>query len=386
MDASRRLTLGLALAAPFASAFAQSREPIRVGFIGEMSGPFADFGMQMLTGIKVYQGRHGDSIGGRKVEVLVRDVGGSNPELSKRLAQELVSRDKVHFLAGFGFSPNAFSAAAVAEEAKVPMVVMNAAAKDIPAKSSYVVRTSMTTAHTAAGTAAWALQNGIKRVYTMVIDYAPGHDAETAFVDAFKRGGGEVIGTVRVPLNSVEFGPHLLRVKDAKPDALFSFINAGNPGVAFFKAVRQRGLPEAGIRMIGTGDTVNETIFEAAGDATVGFISIYPYSAAKTSRENKEFVEAFTKLSTGGVVPTIMGVSGHDGMAAIYEAVRKAGGVEDTGRLMAAFKGLRIASPRGPIEISAQTRDIVQDLYARRTEKRGNQIENVEFATVPMPR
>lgn len=386
MNMNKRGTLAFLLALGLAGgSMAQSREPVRIGFIGEMSGPFADFGMQMLTGIKTYMQKHGDTVQGRKVEILVRDVGGPNPELSRRLAQELLVRDKVHFLAGFGFSPNALSAAAVADQAKRPMVVMNAAATQIPARSPYVVRTSMTTAHTAAGTAVWALQNGVRKAYSIVIDYAPGHDAETAFVETFKAGGGEIVGTVRVPLNSVEFSPHLLRVRDARPDALFSFINAGNPGVAFFKAAQQRGLSEAGIKMIGTGDTVFETILEAAGDAALGFISVYPYSAAHPSPENREFVQAFSKLAPSGEVPTIMGVSGYDGMAAIYEAVRKVGDLEDGTKLVDALKGQRINSPRGPISISPVTGDIVQDLYARKTERRGNVIENVEFGKITVP-
>ncbi len=223
-------------------------EVIKIRFIGEMTGPYADFGDQMLSGMRVYMKQHGDTVAGRKIEIIVRDVGGPNPEVARRLAQELVSRDKVSFLAGFGFSPNALSASAIATQAKVPMVVMKAAARAIPERSPYEVRTSMSTAHTAAGIAQWAIKNGIKTVQTIVIDYAPGHDAEKSFIEEFERLGGKVTGSPRVPLSSVEFGPFVQRVKNAKPDALSSFINAGNPGAAFFKAVKERGLDEARIR------------------------------------------------------------------------------------------------------------------------------------------
>lgn len=368
------------LCTPLAPANAQA--PIKIGFIGEMTGPFADFGMQMLTGIKVYMQQHGDVVAGRKIEVVVRDVGGPNPELAKRLAQELVTREKVTFLAGFGFSPNALSAAPIATEAKVPMVVMNAAATAIPARSPYVVRTSMTTAHTAAGTAQWAIKNGIKTVYTIVIDYAPGHDAETSFVSEFQKLGGEIKGSLRVPLSSVEFGPFVQRVKDAKPDALFSFINAGNPGAAFFKAVKERGLAEAGINQIGTGDTVYEPVFDVVGDTALGMISIYPYSPAHPSAKNKAFVDAFLSHSSNKAVPTIMAVSAYDGMAAIYEVVKRLNGQVDSDKAMAIFRGLVIDSPRGKIMIDRDTRDIVQGLYARRVERIGDRLWNVEFQQV----
>lgn len=383
---AKAFALAALAALTIAAVPARAQAPVKIGFIGEMTGPFADFGMQMLTGIKVYMKQHGDTVAGRKVEVIVRDVGGPNPEAAKRIAQELVLRDKVSFLAGFGFSPNALAVASIATEAKVPMVVMNAAATAIPARSPYIVRTSMSTAHTAQGTAQWAIKNGIKSAYSIVIDYAPGHDAETAFVTEFQKLGGEIKGTLRVPLSSVEFGPFVQRVKDAKPDALFSFINAGNPGAAFFKAVKERGLEQAGIRQIGTGDTVYEPVFEVAGDNALGTITIYPYSAAHPSEKNKAFVDAFFAVSGSKVLPTIMAVSGYDGMAAIYEVIRRLDGKLDSDKAMAVLRGLTIDSPRGTIRIDPETRDVVQALYARRVERVGDRLMNVEFQDVsPAP-
>lgn len=378
MSISRMVTAA-ALIAIAACQPAIAQAPIKIGFIAEMTGPFADFGMQMHTGIKVYMQQHGDTVAGRKVEVVVRDVGGPNPELSKRLAQELVSREKVSFLAGFGFSPNALSAAAVSAEAKTPMVVMNAAARGIPSRSPYIVRTSMTTAHTAAGTAAWALKNGIRRVFTMVHDYAPGHDAEESFVAAFIKGGGEVVGSLRAPLSAVDFGAYMQRVKDAKPQALFSFMAAGNTGAAFLKATKERALADAGIQVIGTGDIVYEPLFDLVGDAALGIITIYPYSPAHPSPENKAFVDAFVRMSGGKAVPTIMAVSAYDGMALIYEVIRRLEGKVEPDKAMEVARGLKLKSPRGPIMIDPDTRDIVQGLYARKVERRGDKLVNVEF-------
>lgn len=380
---SRTLAAAFAIAALCtAPAAVKAQEPIKIGFIGEMTGPFADFGLQMLTGLKVYMKQHGDVVAGRKIEVIVRDVGGPNPEVAKRLAQELVTRNKVSFLTGFGFSPNALSVAPVATEAKVPTVIMNAAASAIPSRSAYIVRTSMTTAHTSTGAAQWAIKNGIKTAYTMVIDYAPGHDAETAFVAEFKKLGGEITGSLRVPLSSVEFGPFVQRIKDAKPDGLFSFINAGNPGAAFLRAVKERGLAEVGIKQVATGDTVYEPVLDVAGDSALGMTTVYPYSASHASEKNKAFVAAYAATSADRSVPTIMAVSAYDGMAAIYEVIRRLGGNVDGDKAMEVLRGLVIDSPRGKIMIDRETRDVVQGLYARRVERVGDRLMNVEFEVV----
>jgi branched-chain amino acid transport system substrate-binding protein len=363
-----------------------ANEPVRIGFIGEMTGQYADFGDQMLTGMKVYMQEHGEIVAGRKIELVVRDVGGPNPELARRLAQELVTREKVSFLAGFGFSPNALSAARIATQAKVPMIVMNAAAKQIPQQSPYIVRTSMSTAHTAAGTAIWAIKSGMTTAYTMVSDYAPGHDAEESFVQEFERLGGTIVGTLRVSLASVEFGPFMQRVKEAKPDALFSFIAAGNPGAAFFRAVKERELEQAGIRTIGTGDIVYEPVLDVVGDNALGIVTVYPYSAADRSEKNQKFVKEFVAENSSGMIPTIMGVGGYDGMAAIYQAIKQLKGEITSDGVMEALRGMVIESPRGRIVIDRETRDVVQGLYARKVERVDGRLLSVPFEQVtPSP-
>ncbi len=378
----RKLIGGLIASATLASAApAFAQEVIRIGFIGELSGPFAEFGRQMQTGIRTFQKQHGETVAGKKVEVIYKDAGGANPELAKRLAQELVLRDKVHFLAGFGFTPNAAAVAPVATEAKVPMVVMNAAAGGLTARSPYMTRVSFSFPDVVPPMAEWAVKQGYKKVFVLVADYAPGHDVETAFIAAYKKAGGEVVGNVRVPMTTTEFAPYLQRVKDLKPDALFAYVNAGDVAPAFIKEFRGRGLPEAGIKLIGTGDITYEASLKVMGDAALDTVTVYPYSAAHKSDMNMKFVRDFMELSPQKERPTVMGVSAYDGMSAIYAALKKTGGKADGETLIEALKGLQFDSPRGPMGIDATTRDVVQNQYIRRVQKVDGVLENVEFET-----
>ena len=365
------------LAAP--AAFAQ--DTVRVGLIAEMSGPFAEFGKQMEAGIKVYQKQFGDSVAGKRVEVIVKDVAGPNPELAKRLAQELVVRDKVQLLAGFGFTPNALSVAPIATQAKVPMIVMNAAAADLTAKSPYMVRTSFSYPDVVPPIAQWAIKNGSKKAYVIVADYAPGHDAEAAFLAAYKKAGGEIVGSVRTPMMTLDFSPYMQRVKDAKPDVLFAFVNGGDVAPAFIKEFREKGLPEAGVKLIGTGDIVDEAIIEVIGDRALDITTVYPYSMHHKSELNARYVRDFKAQRDAKARPTIMSVAAYDGMAAIYAALKKTNGNADGPALIQAFQGLQFESPRGPIGIDAKTRDIVQDEYIRRVGKVDGTIANIEFET-----
>lgn len=385
---SRKLAGGLLAAGVFAVASAAAAEEvIKIGFVGEMSGSFAEFGRQMQTGIRAYQKQHGDTVAGKRIEVVYRDVGGPKPELAKRLAQELVVRDKVQVLAGFGFTPNAAAVAPVATEAKVPMVVMNAAAGGLTKLSPYMARVSFTYPDMVPPIAEWAVKQGYKRAYVLVADYAPGLDVEAAFMSAYKKAGGEVIGNVRVPMTTVEFAPYLQKVKDLKPDVLFSFVNAGDVSPAFMKEFRARGLDQAGIKLIGTGDIVMENSLKAIGDNGLGVVSVYPYSALHGSELNQRFAKDFVELGEKHEPPTIMGVAAYDGMAAIYAALRKTGGKADGESLMAALKGVSFESPRGPLSIDASTGDVVQNHYIRRLEKVGTVagaeggLGNVEFET-----
>lgn len=370
------IALGLAVAP---AAFAQ--DTVRVGVIAEMSGPFAEFGKQMQAGIRAYQKMHGDSVAGKRVEVVIKDVGGPNPDAAKRIATELVVREKVSVLAGFGFTPNALAVAPIATQAKVPMIVMNAAAGGLTAKSPYMVRTSFHYPETVPPIAQWAIKQGAKKAYVIVADYSPGHDAEAAFIAAFKKAGGEIVGSVRTPLMTLDFAPYMQRVKDAKPDVLFSFVNGGDVAPAFIKEYRDKGLPEAGIQLIGTGDIVDEALVEAIGERGVGITTVYPYSMHHKSALNERFVREFKAQRDPKSRPTIMGVAAYDGMAALYAALAKTGGKADGPTLIAALAGLRIDSPRGSLAIDKDSRDVVHDQYIRRFEKQDGAYYNVEFET-----
>ena len=358
---------------------ARAEDSIKVGLIAPFSGTFADYGKQMEGGIKAYMKQHGDKVAGKKIEIIIKDTTGPVPEVAKRLAQELVVRDKVDFLAGFGLTPEALAVAPVAEQAKKPMIVMNAATSIITTKSNYIARVSMTLAQTSGPMATWALKNGVKRVVTLVADYGPGIDAETAFKTNFIGGRGQILESLRVPLRNPEFAPYIQRIKDAKPDAVFIFVPSGEQGIAFMKGYRERGLAEAGIKVIATGDLTDDHVLQTMGDATLGVITTSHYSAAHNSPENKAFLKSFAEVNPSGGRPNFMAVAAYDGMAAIYEVARKLNGKIDGDKAMAVLKGMKINSPRGPIQIDPTTRDVVQTVYVRKVEKVGGELYNVEF-------
>jgi branched-chain amino acid transport system substrate-binding protein len=321
--------------------------------------------------------QNGDRVAGRKIELIVRDDTGTAPEVSKRLAQELIVKDKVDVLAGFGFTPAALAVAPLSLEAKKPMVVMNAATSIITTKSPYIVRVSFTLPQVSAPIAQWAANNGVKRVFTIVSDYGPGIDAETTFVKTFTAAGGRIVGEVRVPLRSPDFAPFLQRIKDSAPQAVFIFVPSGEQGVAFMKGFAERGLGEAGIKLIATGDLTDDDVLEAMGDAALNVVTTHHYSMAHESAENKAYVDAYLKAYK--TRPNFMSVAGYDGMHLIVEALQKTDGVADAEKFIAAAKGLHLASPRGSISIDPDTRDIVQTVYVRRVQRRDGKLYNVEF-------
>ncbi|HEV2612914.1 MAG TPA: ABC transporter substrate-binding protein [Noviherbaspirillum sp.] len=358
---------------------AQAQETIKIGLVAPFSGPFADYGKQMEGGIKAYMKQHGDTVAGKKIEIIAKDTTGPVPEVAKRLAQELVVRDKVDFLAGFGLTPEALAVAPIAQQAKKPMIIMNAATSVITTKSDYIARVSMTLPQISAPMATWAAKNGIKRVVTLVADYGPGIDAETAFKNTFTGGGGQVLESIRVPLRNPEFAPFIQRIKDAKPEAVFIFVPAGEQGIAFMKGYRERGLADAGIKVIATGDLTDDHVLPAMGDAVLGVITTFHYSAAHDSPENKTFLKQFADANPNGGRPNFMAVAGYDGMHAIYEVAKKLNGKIDGDKAMDVLKGMKINSPRGPIMIDPATRDVVQTVYVRKVEKVNGELYNVEF-------
>jgi branched-chain amino acid transport system substrate-binding protein len=372
-----------ALLAVLAAAPAAAEEPLRIGVIAAFSGPFADYGREMEAGIKAYMKVHGDRVAGRKVEVLFRDTTGPAPDVAKRLAQELVVREKVDFLAGFGLTPEALAVADIATQAKKPMIVMNAASSAIPARSPYIARVSMTLSQETAPLAAWAARNGVKRVFTLVSDYAPGIDSETAFKKGFTAAGGQIVDSLRVPLKSPEFAPFIQRIKDAHPEAVFVFVPAGEQGIAFMKGFRERGLADAGIKVIATGDVTDDHVLDAMGSVAQGMITSSHYSAAHDSAENRKFLTAYEEVARGLGRANFMAVAAYDGMAAIYDVAAKLEGKIDGDRAVALLRGWTRESPRGAIAIDPETRDIVQTIYIRRVEKRDGRFYNVEFEQFP---
>ena len=356
---------------------------VKLGMVGEFSGPFAQYGQQILGGMKAYMKLNGDTVAGKKIEIVQKDTGGPSPDVAKRLAQELVTRDNVDLLVGFGLTPNALAVAPVATEAKKAMVVMNAATSIITTKSPYIVRVSMTLPQVTQPMAEWAAKNGIKKVYTVVADYGPGLDAEKAFTEAFKAAGGEIVGGIHTPLQNPDFAPFIQRLKDAKPEAVFLFLPAGEQGIAFMKGYAERGLAQAGIKLIATGDITDDGVLEAMGDPTLGLITSFHYSAAHASPENAAFKKAYAEVNGDKLRPNFMAAAGYDGMALIYEALKKTGGATDGDKLVAAMKGMKLMSPRGPIMIDPETRDVVQTVYIRKVEKTGGGLYNVEFDKFP---
>lgn len=373
----------LAVAGAFALPAAQAQDTIKVGVIASFSGPFADYGKQMQGGIKAWMAQHGDSVAGKKIQLIYKDTTGPSPEIAKRLAQELVVREKVDFLAGFGLTPEALAVAPIAQQAKKPMIIMNAATSVITTKSDYIARFSMTLPQISAPMGDWALKNKIKNVATVVADYGPGIDAEKAFSDRLVKNGGKIVEAIRVPLRNPEFAPFIQRIKDARPDAVFVFVPAGEQSIAFMKGYRERGLAAAGVKVIATGDLTDDHVLPAMGDNTLGVITTFHYSAAHKSPENDAFLKSFAAANPQGGRPNFMAVAAYDGMNAIYQVSQKLNGKIEGDKAMAVLKGMKINSPRGPITIDPATRDVIQTVYVRKVEKINGQPYNVEFDQFP---
>lgn len=362
-----------------AGAPAAAAGPIKIGLLAPFSGPFAGAGKQVEGGVRAYLEQHGSKVAGREIEVLVKDTTGPAPDVAKALAQGLLVRDKVDFLAGFVLTPNAMAVAPLATEAKKPMVIMNAATSAITTKSPFVVRVSFTLPQVSAPLATWAAKSGVKAVYTLVSDYAPGVDAEGQFKKTFEAAGGKIVDSVRVPVQNPDFAPYIQRIKDAKPEAVFIFVPAGAQGTAFLKAFQERGLGKLGIKVLATGDVTEDQELPSMGDAALGVVTTHHYSLAHESPENTAFKQAFAKVMGGALRPNFMAVGGYDGMAAIARVIDKLGGNIDGERAVEAFKGLTLQSPRGPIRIDPETRDVVQTVYVRKVEQRADGLYNVEF-------
>jgi len=374
-----RFIVAAALALPVA---AQAQQTIKIGVLLTLSGQFADAAAQMDNGIKTYMKQHGDTVAGKKIEIIRKDVGGPAPDVAKRLAQELVVRDKVDMLAGFTLTPNALAVADVSAEAKKFMVVMNAATSIIITKSPYMIRTSVTLPQVMETFGTWAAtKGGIKQSYTMVTDYGPGIDAEQAFTSAFKAAGGNIVGSVRFPVANPDFSAFVQRAKDLSPESIFIFIPGGAQPAALGKAMAERGIDKKKTKVLGSGETTAEAALKAMGDTAADIITAWHYDYTSDNPLNRAFVKEYNAMH--GRNPDFFSIGAYDGMHAIYETLKKTKGNTDAEALIGAAKGLKWDSPRGPMMIDADTRDVVQDVQIRRVQKVGSEYMNVPFDRIP---
>jgi branched-chain amino acid transport system substrate-binding protein len=378
----RSLLLGVVVAG--LSSLVQAAEPIKIGFLTAYSGPFADMGRLIDAGARAYIKAHGDTVAGRKIELVTRDTTGPAPEVGKRLAQELVVRDNVDFLMVGGFTPETLTAGTVASAAKKPLLVVNASSSNITDKIPYGVRYSFSFRQITQPLGVWAAKNGMKRMMTLVADYGPGIDCENAFKDGFTANGGTIVESVRTPLKSPEFGPFIQKIKDAKPDAMFVWVPQGDQALGVVKTYYERGLDKVGIKLVILGDDIDEPVFNALGDKVKGLVTSLHYSTAHPTAENKKFLKAFAEVTSNAIQPNFMSVAAYDGMAAIYEAVKRQNGdLSDGAKTLDILSNLQFESPRGKIVIDPKTRDVVQAVYIRRVETHNGKLENVEFETIP---
>jgi branched-chain amino acid transport system substrate-binding protein len=371
------------VAAALVAAFpVQAQQTVKIGLVLTLSGQFADAGNQLDNGIKTYMKQHGDTVAGKKIEIIRKDTGGPAPDVAKRLSQELVVRDKVDILAGYVLTPNAMAAGDVSAEAKKFMVVMNAATSIVITKSPYMIRTSVTLPQVMETFGTWAVtKGGLKQNYSMVTDYGPGHDAETAFTSAFKAAGGTMVGSVRFPVANPDFAAFVQRAKDLAPQSIYIFIPGGAQPAALGKAFAERGIDLNKTRVLGSGETTAEAALKSMGDTALGIITAWHYDYKLDNRLNQAFVKEFNAMH--GRNPDFFSIGGYDGMHAIYETLKKTKGNTDGDAMIAAAKGLKWDSPRGPMAIDAETRDVVQDVYIRRVQKVGNELVNVPFDKIP---
>jgi branched-chain amino acid transport system substrate-binding protein len=373
--------LGLAAATAMAAA-AQAADTIKIGLIEPYSGQFADAATQQDNAIKLFMKQNGDTVAGKKIEIIRKDVGGINPPVAKRLAQELITRDKVDILAGFVLTPNAMAAGDISKEAKKFMVVMNAATSIITTKSPYMVRTSLTIPQLNTAFGNWAAtKGGVKKAYTMVSDYGPGHDAERSFQAGFKEGGGDIVGAVRMPVANPDFSAFVQRAKDLNPEGIYVFIPGGAQPGAFGKALAERGIDAQKTKVMGQLEITDEHALKAMGDTALGIITTAHYDYNLDSAKNKAFVKAYHDAY--GRNPDFFSVGAWDGMQLIYDVLKKTNGNTDGEALVKAAKGMSWESPRGPISIDPDTRDIVQTVYIQKVEKKNGHLVNVVIDKIP---
>lgn len=376
------LAAGVAVAAAGPVA---AQDSVKVGVLVSYSGMTSLGGQQTDAAIKLFQSKYGDAPGGHKIELVRRDTTGPNPEVAKRLVQEAVTRDKVQILIGPDFTPNTLAAAPIVTEAKVPTFVVGAATTGIVGeKSPYLIRTFFATPQLCKPLAAYAVKNGWKNVFTMVADFAPGHDCEKLYADALKEAGGTLAGALRIPTRNPEFSSYMQRIKDAKADAVFVFMPLGELSIGSLRALNDSGLKAAGLKILGTGDITDESYIDAVGDAALGVITAGMYSTQHNSAMNKEYVKDYVAMN--GATPRMgwSAIAAWDALRLVYDGLEAQKGSKfDPDKFMAFARGRTFESPRGPVTIDKGNGDIVQNIYVRKVEKVGGVMQNVEIETLP---
>lgn len=377
----RRIIVAAALVAAITQSAHADDRPLKIGWIMSYTGPGAAAGAASDAAIDIFLKKFGPTVAGRKIEIIKRDTTGPAPDVARRLAQELIVGEKVDFLAGMDYTPNTMAVAPLSTQAKVPLLIVNSATSGILAKHPYAVRFGFTTTEVAQQLAVYADTNHIKSVYTFVHEYEPGLDAEAMFVREFKAAGGTIAGSLRVPMKATDFSPYIQRIKEARPDAVFVFMAAGELPPIFLRQFKEAGL-DATTKIIGTGDITDESSLPAAGDAALGVVTAFHYTATHDSAMNREFAEAFRAAAPGRTL-NFVPVIAYDVLHAIHDVVEAQKGDLNPDRTMELLKNIKFESPRGPIAIDPATRDIIQTIYFRKVEKVNGALANVEFGSTP---
>jgi branched-chain amino acid transport system substrate-binding protein len=356
---------------------------IKVGVVDSFSGPFADFGEQIGNGISLYMRKHGDTVAGKKIEIINRDSGGPNPDKAKQLVQDLIVRDKVDFIAGLDFTPNALAAAPLLTEARKPAVLMLSATQIVTEKSPYFVRFSFSIDMQQQKFGEWAAKAGMKDAYIVVSDYVSGNAAGDSFTKGFVGAGGTISGRIGVPLSGADLAPYVQRIADAKPGAIYVFLLSTKDSVAFTKLYVQMGLKKAGTKLLGATDLFEASNTNNPSDDAIGAYSVQQYAHTHDSALNRQYVKDYAAAFGTKIHPDFMSVAGYDGMAGIYRVAEKLKGEIDGDKAMAIFKGMAFESPRGPIKIEADSRDITEPIYIRQIERQGGELINKEIFEFP---
>jgi branched-chain amino acid transport system substrate-binding protein len=364
------------LVAVVAATSGAAADDVKIGIIASISGPFSIWGKEYKEGIDLFMDKVGGKAGNNTMSIIYRDIGGQNPPRSRQLAQELVLREKVAVLGGHELTPNVLAVTDVINQAKIPFVIFNTGTATVTDKSPFFVRPTFTNWTTFYTVARYAGMTGTKKCVTVVADYAPGQDAAVAAAEGLKREGGEVIADIKVPLDATDFSSYLQRIKDAAPQCAIVFMPQGPMSVAFVKAYIDRGLLKDGIKFFGQSET-DETDLPAIGDGAVGMITSMPYTPTLDNPENKAFLAAFSKkYGADHGPPTNITVAAYDGMQVIQKMAETVNGTIDGAKEVDAVKGMKWPSPRGPVSVDPETRELIQNVYIREVVKENGLLYN----------